>query len=143
LGLTALDAKFAADFSSNNVTIAKGDILPNVPKYTINAAFNYEWALGVNSMAHFNANVAHVSSRRETASQTEPSLPGFVTVGLSAGVKFGSVDLAVFARNLFDERAVIGNSVVGNEISGGALFDQRRLSYLQPRTIGASIQFGF
>lgn len=143
LGMAILDAKFAADFASNNVSIAKGDILPNVPKYTFNAAVNYEWPIGDNSSARINANIAHVSSRRETANQAVAPLPGFLTTGISAGINFGRFELSIFARNLFDKRAVIGNNVVGNEISGGSLFEQRQLSYLRPRTIGASIQFPF
>jgi iron complex outermembrane recepter protein len=143
MGLTVLDAKFAANFNENDVIVNKGDLLPNVPKYTVNAALNYEWSIGTNSTAHFNANVAHISSRRETADQGVAPLPGFVTAGLSAGIDFGKVDISVFARNIFDERALIGNSAVGNEISGGSLFEQRRLSFIQPRTIGASVQFAF
>jgi iron complex outermembrane recepter protein len=143
MGLTVLNAKFAADFNRYGVVVKKGDLLPNVPKYTVNAAMNYEWSIGANSTAHFNANVARISSRRETADQDVPALPGFVTAGLSAGIDFGKIDISVFARNVFDERARIGNSAVGNEIAGGSLFDQSRLSYIQPRTIGASVQFSF
>jgi iron complex outermembrane recepter protein len=143
MGLTVLDAKFAADFDQNDVTVNKGDLLPNVPKYTVNAALNYEWAIGSNSSANFNANVAHVSSRRETADQGVAPLPGFVTAGLSAGIDFGKIGVSIFARNLFDERARVGNSVVGNEIAGGSLFDQSRLSFIQPRTLGASVQLAF
>jgi iron complex outermembrane recepter protein len=143
MGFTVLDAKFAADFKRFGVTVKKGDLVPNVPKYAVNAALNYEWSVGANSSAHFNANVAHVSSRRETADLNIVPLPGFVTAGLSAGIAFGKADLSIFVRNVFDERARIGNSAVGNEIAGGALFDQRRLSYIQPRTVGASVQFAF
>jgi iron complex outermembrane recepter protein len=141
LGMTILDAKYNADFPAQG--IAKGDNLPNVPKYTINTAFNYEWSINDDTMARVNASVAHVSSRRQFASETIAGLPGFVTAGVSAGATFGRFDLSVFARNIFDERAVVGNSPKGVELFNGFPASVNRVSYIQPRTIGASLAYKF
>jgi iron complex outermembrane recepter protein len=141
LGATVLNAKYNADFPAQG--ILKGVSLPNVPEYTVNAAFNYEWGIGGDNMARINANVAHVSSRQQIANDPTSKLPGLITAGLSAGVSFGQFDLSIFARNIFDERAVIGNSPQGLEIVGGKASTVSYVSYMQPRTIGASLQFAF
>jgi iron complex outermembrane recepter protein len=140
-GVTVLDAKFNNSFTAQGIT--KGDSIPEVPKYTLNAAFNYEWLIGGETMARVNANIAHVSSRGQFASQAISALPGFVTAGLSVGATFGKFDLSIFARNIFDERAVIGNSPSGTEISDGIASSVSRVSYIRPRTVGASVQFLF
>jgi hypothetical protein len=44
---------------------------------------------------------------------------------------------------LFDTRALIGNSRVGNEVAGGVFGPINYQSYIQPRTIGASVQVKF
>jgi iron complex outermembrane recepter protein len=141
LGATVLNAKYNADFPAQG--IAKGVSLPNVPEYTVNAAFNYEWEIDGNNMARINANVAHVSSRQQIANDPTSKLPGLITAGLSAGVSFGKFDLSIFTRNIFDERAVIGNTPQGVEITDGKASTVYYVSYIQPRTIGASLQFAF
>jgi iron complex outermembrane recepter protein len=141
LGATVLDAKYNANFPAQG--IAKGALLPNVPKYTINAAFNYEWSIGSDNVARINANVAHVSKRRQIANDLSSGLPDLITAGLSAGITLGAFDLSIFARNIFDERAVIGNTPQGVEVVGGKASSVNSVSYIQPRTIGASLQFAF
>ncbi len=151
IGATILDAKYSASFPEQN--IARGDLLPEVPRYSVNAAFNYEWSIGGNANARIGANVVHVSRRqgRPEFSPDSPSslpdlsssLPGFATAGLSAGIGFGDFDISIFVRNLFDERGLVGNRSAGNEIIDGNSLTLRTLSYTQPRTIGASFQVKF
>lgn len=146
LGLTVLDAKYSRDFvdtTGAGVQIRKGDRLSNVPDITLNAALNYEWSIGSDANARIGANIVHVTKRGQTANELVAPLPGFVNAGLSAGVSFGKFDVSVFARNLFDERARIGDSTVGNEVAGGVFGEVNYQSYLQPRTIGASVQVKF
>jgi iron complex outermembrane recepter protein len=143
LGLTKLNAKFNGNLVTSNRVIATGDRLPDVPDYTVNAAWNYQWSLGGESTARVGANIAHVSKRTQLSPQKIIVLPGFETVGLSAGVSFGKLDISIFARNVFNEKALIGNDLVGNEISNGIAIEQRRLSYNEPQTFGASFQFKF
>jgi iron complex outermembrane recepter protein len=145
-GLTVLNAKFSRDFvdaAGAGLQISKGDRLPNVPDITLNAALNYEWSIGGDANARIGANVVHVTKRTQTANDIVSPLPGFVNAGLSAGVDFGTFDVSLFVRNLFDTRALIGNSRVGNEVAGGVFGPINYQSYLQPRTIGASLQFKF
>jgi iron complex outermembrane recepter protein len=145
-GITVLDAKYSQNYvdpTGSGLAIAKGTRLPNVPDITLNAGLNYEWSIGGDAKARFGANVVHVSKRSQVANETVAQLPGFVNAGLSAGVDFGAFDLSLFARNLFDTRALVGNTRVGNEIAGGALGPLNYQSYLQPRTVGAAVQVKF
>jgi iron complex outermembrane recepter protein len=144
-GLTILNAKYSADFSDPGlgVAIIKGTKLSTIPDVSINAAIGYEWALSDGIQARLNADVSHVSKRLQTADADSRTLPGSVTAGLSAGLSFEAFDVSVFARNIFDERALTGNAFRGFEILNGDAVPQSRLSYSQPRTIGASLSFKF
>jgi iron complex outermembrane recepter protein len=145
-GLTVLNAKYSRDFvdtTGAGLQIRKGDRLTNVPDITLNAALNYEWSIGSGANARIGANIVHVTKRGQTANDRVAPLPGFVNAGLSAGVNFGKFDVSVFARNVFDTRAKVGDSPVGNEVAGGVFGEVNYQSYLQPRTIGASIELKF
>lgn len=73
----------------------------------------------------------------QTTFTFDPELPAYDIVNLRLGVRHGVWDIAVFANNLFDERALL------------ALDRERglraRVGYLvnQPRTIGISTRFDF
>jgi TonB dependent receptor len=109
----------------------------------LNAALNYEWSIGSDANARIGANIVHVTQRSQTANEIVSPLPGFVNAGFSAGVDFGNFDISLFVRNVFDTRALIGNTRFGNEIIDGAVGPFSNQSYLQPRTVGASVQVKF
>jgi iron complex outermembrane recepter protein len=145
-GLTALNAKYSRDFvgtAGTGLLISKGQALPEVPKMSLNAAFNYEWTISGDTKARFGANVAHVSKRSQSVNDVVSPLPGFVNTGLSAGVDFGKFDISLFVRNIFDTRALVSNRRYGSEVVGGIFGPTFSQSYLQPRTIGASVQVKF
>jgi iron complex outermembrane recepter protein len=152
-GITLLNVKFGEDYldAESGIEIKKGDRLSTIPSYGVNAAIGYEWAINDNIKARLNADVSHVSKRAQTqaasvkdsALEIENTLPGSVIAGLSAGLSFDTFDISIFARNIFDERALTSNNVLGTEILDGTAIDQRRFSYSQPRTIGASFSYKF
>jgi iron complex outermembrane recepter protein len=145
-GLTALNPKYSRNFvgtAGTPLSISKGQTLPEVPKMSFNAAFNYEWAISGDTKARFGANVAHVSKRTQTVNDVAAPLPGFTNAGLVAGVDFGKFDISLFVRNIFDKRALVSNRRYGNEVVGGISGQTFTQSYVQPRTIGASIQAKF
>ncbi len=145
-GLTVLNAEYSREFTGppgTGLVIARGTKLPNVPNITLNAGINYEWSIGGDTKARVAANIVHVTRRSQTVNDAVAPLPGFVNAGLSAGVDFGTFDVSIFARNLFDTRALVANRPIGNEIVGGIRSSVNSQSYLQPRTIGAAIQFKF
>jgi iron complex outermembrane recepter protein len=145
-GLTALNAKYSRDFvgtTGTNLLISKGQALPEVPKMSSNAAFNYEWAISSGANARIGANVAYVAKRTQTVNDVVAPLPAFVNAGLSAGIDFGKFDISLFARNIFDKRALLSNRRYGIEVVGGVAGPTFSQSYLQPRTIGASVQVKF
>ncbi len=146
VGITALSAKYAADFndlSGTAIVIKKGDRLPNVPDITLNAALNYAWSIGRDTSARIGANISHVTKRSQSANDKKPLLPGLINAGLSAGINFGNYDISMFVRNVFDSRALVGNFAIGTEIANGTASTLGSLSYIQPRTIGASAQIKF
>jgi iron complex outermembrane recepter protein len=145
-GITVVNAKFSEDYTDPTgfgLEIKKGTRLPNVPNITLNAGLNYEWLVSDDTTARIGANIAHVAKRSQTANGTVSDLPGLVNAGLSAGIEVGKFDISVFVRNLFDSRALVGNTTVGGEVAGGVLGALNNLSYLQPRTVGASVQVKF
>lgn len=145
-GLTALSAKYSRDFvgtAGTDVLISKGQTLPEVPKMSSNAAFTYEWPISSDANARIGANVAYVAKRTQTANDVVAPLPAFVNAGLSAGVEFGKFDFSLFVRNAFDKRALLSNRRYGIEVVGGVAGPTFSQSYLQPRTIGASVQVKF
>jgi iron complex outermembrane recepter protein len=145
-GLTMLNAKYSREFvdtSGAGASITKGDRLPNVPDIALNAALDYSWSMGRNANARIGANIIHVTKRTQVINKDESLLPGLVNAGLLAGINFGKFDVSVFVRNLFDARALIGNFSTANEINGGVRGVVKYQSYIQPRTIGASVQMKF
>jgi iron complex outermembrane recepter protein len=144
-GLTLLNAKYSADYldTDGNVAIAKGTKLSTIPDVSLNAAIGYTWDVSDNIKARINADVSHVSKRLQTQDADKRTLPGSVIAGLSAGLSFDTFDVSIFARNILDERALTGNAFRGYEILDGVGIAQSRLSYSQPRTIGASLSYKF
>ncbi len=121
---------------------AKGERLPNVPKFTAAISADYRMSNGGNLRPTAGATLRFVSDR--TASfDANPSLPqyqlpDYVTVDLRAGLAFGSIELQVFARNLFDDRGQLSAATFLSVIGGPA-----QVTMLQPRTIGISASARF
>jgi iron complex outermembrane receptor protein len=145
--------------------IESGNRLPSVPKFQAALAATYQQPISAGFQGYVTASYQHVGSRftqvgddvpgfgivniNSFAPNTiggpltqntfvfDPELPAYDIVNLRLGVRHGVWDVAVFANNLFDERALL------------ALDRERgllaRVGYLvnQPRTIGVSTRFDF
>jgi iron complex outermembrane recepter protein len=116
----------------------KGERLPGVPDFTATLAADYRlpirsWQSGI------GATVRHVSDRRASfdasASYPQWRLPEYTLVDLRAGFSLGSVDLQLYARNIFDKRGQLSVQTWRDALA--------QVSITQPRTIGilASTQF--
>lgn len=116
---------------------AKGERLPNVPRFT--AALNADYELPVESLQPaVGATLRYVDER--TASfddSTFPQyrLPDYVTVDLRAGVMLGSFNTQLYLRNLVDER--------GQQSAMFTHFGTAHVAIQQPRTIGISVTTHF
>jgi iron complex outermembrane receptor protein len=145
--------------------IEDGNRLPSVPEFQAAAAATYQWQLRTDMLGYLTGTFQYVGSRftqvgddvpgfgivniNSFAPNTiggpltqntfvfDPELPAYDIVNLRLGVRHGVWDVAVFANNLFDERALL------------ALDRERgllaRVGFLvnQPRTIGISTRFDF
>ena len=114
-----------------------GDRLPNAPKWMSSFSASYEWSLGGDWRPYVGAQVRYVGDRN---SEFEHSLiypnyvmPAYVTADLQTGVRCGRYDLQVFARNVSDERAQLGDYYQGVNY----------VAVSRPRTIGVSLSGHF
>jgi outer membrane receptor protein involved in Fe transport len=125
-------------------TSQKGDRLLNVPKYTLSLSLDYSQPVSEGVVAFFTGNYSYVSDvlaeySRASLWQTRPS---YELVNLQMGV--GSEDdrwrVALFADNLFNEHATVGNSF---STTGVDLSTTRALAVNRPRTIGVNVKGAF
>jgi iron complex outermembrane receptor protein len=158
------DSKLGSDVEPVGITgIREGRRLPTVPKFQMAAAATYQWQLNADSLAYVTGTFQHVGSRftqvndedlgtldllsfgantiggplRQSTFTYDPELPSYETVNLRVGVRRAKWDVALYANNLTDERALLS-------------FDRERgtrarIFYLtnQPRTIGVSARINF
>lgn len=120
---------------------AKGERLPNVPRFTAALDFDYRIAeTGIRPTV--GAALRFVSDRRASfdasASFPQYKLPDYATVDLRAGASFGRVDTRIFVRNLFDVRGQL-SALTLLSVLGGPV----QVSMLQPRTVGISASTRF
>jgi len=145
--------------------IREGNRLPSVPRFQMSAAATYQWQVRSDVLGYVTGTYQHVGSRFTQVGDEEPGfgtfsllsfepntiggpltqgsftfnpeLPSYDIVNLRLGVLKGKWDLALFANNITDERALL------------ALDRERgllaRVGYLtnQPRTFGFTARFNF
>jgi iron complex outermembrane receptor protein len=145
--------------------IEEGNRLPTVPEVQVVLAATYQWQVGQGSLAYVTGTYQHTGSRFTQVGDQEagfgtvnllsfapntiggpltastfrfdPELPSYDIVNLRVGLLRGNWDLALYANNLTDERALL------------ALDQERgtraRVGYLtnQPRTFGLTARFNF
>lgn len=127
-----------------------GERLPNVSRWAGNADVGYEWALGTLN-AFVGANYHYQGDRKAEFVPTpagpvtnRATLPSYNTLDLRAGVTKGGWSLNLFAKNVTNERAVLGIAPLANAPSPAAIgLIPYAAGILQPRTIGASISASF
>ncbi len=141
-GGLALSGAFAyqdahLDEADANLGGAKGERLPNVPRFmaTVNADYDFS---GVTLQPTLGATVRYVGERESSFDESQGfpqyQLPEYTAVDLRAGLTFGRVDTQLYVRNATDERGQLS-----------LFFAQfgARVAILQPRTIGISVTTQF
>jgi iron complex outermembrane receptor protein len=145
--------------------IREGNRLPTVPEVQVAAAATYQWQVKAGALAYVTGSYQHIGSRfTQIGDQAQgfgsvnllsfapntiggpltastftfnPELPAYDLLNLRTGVRRGRWDIALYANNLTDERALL------------ALDQERgtraRVGYLtnQPRTFGVSAKFSY
>jgi iron complex outermembrane receptor protein len=145
--------------------IQEGNRLPTVPEVQIAASATYQRPVWQNALAYLTGTYQHIGSRFTqigdqdpafgtvdllsfapntiggplTAStfRFDPELPAYDIVNLRVGVLRGNWDVALFANNLTDERALLAiDQERGTRARVGFLTNQ-------PRTFGFTARFNF
>jgi outer membrane receptor protein involved in Fe transport len=112
----------------------EGDPLPFVADWSWNVAATYEHELGAGLDGFLRGEVNHVGPRWNTfRSQTARAIEmdGYTTLALRAGVRGENWGVAIYGRNLTDERIVL------NAIAG------RYENISSPRVIGIAANYDF
>lgn len=119
---------------------AKGTPLPSAPRHSGTFSFNYERELNAKNTitASLNANYKGKSRMNlPTVGARYPVIPSYWLFNAFVGLEHGPISASLFARNLFDKRAVFA---VNTRITRFAPIDQYE-SVGRPRTIGIEVGY--
>ena len=115
-----------------------GDTVPDTPKFSGSLSADYTQPIGDNMEGFVGASARYVDARNTAFEHSlvlvNAKLPAYTIVDLRAGVRKGSYEVTAFARNLGDDRAVLGGSTGSGETI---------LSIARPRTYGVSLSAKF
>lgn len=128
--------------ADTDLGVAKGERLPNVPRFS--AALSTDYALAAGGVQpRIGATVRYVDDRRasfdRSTSAPQYVIPSYTTADVRAGLTLGSVDLQLYVRNIFDERGQQRLPITGIFPTGGPIL----VSIMQPRTAGLTISTEF
>jgi len=119
---------------------AKGTPLPSAPKHSGTFSLNYERNLSDEDSVSASVNANYKGKTRmnlPTVGARYPTIPSYWLVNAYLGWTHGPVTASVFARNLFDERAV---SSVNTRITPYAPIDLYE-TIGRPRTLGMELAY--
>jgi outer membrane receptor protein involved in Fe transport len=154
IGYAYADAKITRDFCiptgdgffgfiDCGIQGVKGTRLPGAPKHTGSASLDYERELASGDKIGLSVNANYKGSLYTTLPGDglfNPKLDSFWTVGASASWTHGPIQASLFARNLFNERGVLGvNNAPGASLDGLDAITQ----ITRPRTIGIQLRFNW
>lgn len=132
------DSRLAADAPLANGK--DGDRMPFVPKWTASLAADYRFGLAGRS-AWVGGALGYIGERRSdfSGSSDVTNVPSYTTLGLNAGIEFGSVRVTIYGKNLTDERGLnhvntLNQILAPNVVSAGVI---------QPRTYGIDLAYRF
>lgn len=144
-GFGYTDATFTTTPSGTNVMA--GDRIPQVPRVSWTLGADYSWQLFDDKRAFLHADYRYVgdsvsvlNAATDADGKVIPRIrPSYNLVDARGGVGFGAYEVAVFAKNLTNELAVLGDArALAAELPGRA-----RVQISQPRTIGLEVRAKF
>jgi len=139
----------------------KGDPLPYAPKFTLGLNGDYNFALSDSWNGYVGASFRHIGKRSTDyafsypipgvlpALPASPTIPGYNTVDLRAGVNGDNWNISVYVKNLTNKRGIVQASSFQNyvPVAGatnpvtGMLEDNA--SIITPRLMGISVSRSF
>ncbi len=119
--------------------------LGNVPEWSAAAIVDYPFALSDSVEARVGGGYRYVGEQGSALAaqmnvDTSYVRPSYSVLDLNADLTHGAVTYRLFARNVTDERAYTGGSLVTDVFNNPVGID---VSVLQPRTIGVSVDVSF
>jgi iron complex outermembrane recepter protein len=118
--------------------------LPEVPKWSGAITADYSFTAFGGRDAHVGAGWRYVDERQSDVVTLTDNLsyllPAYDVVDLNADVRFDTVTVRVFVKNLTDERAFTGGGTTVDGLNSPIRLD---LYLLQPRTVGLSLDVQF
>lgn len=137
--LAAVDAKLTADAAG--LGAKSGARLPNSARFSGAVGVQVLFDLG-EYPAHVGLVERYVGERNAgfdgSPSQPNYALPAYAVTDLQAGLEFKHLNLALYARNLFDKRAQTSAST-----AAAALGQPVQVVVEQPRTVGVNLTVPF
>jgi outer membrane receptor protein involved in Fe transport len=121
---------------------AKGAPLPSAPRHSGTFSLDYERELGDDDAITASINANYKSKTRmnlPTVGARYPTIPSYWLVNAYVGWTRGPVTASLFARNLFDDRAV---SSINTRITPYAPIDLYE-TVTRPRTVGVELSYSW
>ena len=139
------DAKLSEDFSSLSTAYAQdGDRLPYSSRVSGRLSVKQEFSLASSLQAHMGGSVTYVGDRvgefvpSPALAPQRQEYPAYAQVDLHAGLEYDAWTIGMFAQNVTDKRGVTGGGF-NNQTNYNPFW----FNYIQPRTIGLSLQRTF
>jgi iron complex outermembrane recepter protein len=124
--------------STNSLTAAVGEDVLYTPKYTASLIANYGWHLTSAIGAFVRGDYEYTGQSFGSYVRPAPGAPNpayinpaYSVVNLNTGLNIGHVEIALFAKNLFDDRTILQSPLIDGELQGYTL---------RPLTVGLSLQ---
>ena len=138
LNIGYTDAQFTQTVAG---IVNAGDLLQQIPKWTISASGDYEFAITDSVDMFWRGDIAFVdSSVSRVVDSASPRIrPDYVEVNVRFGVKFDDFEITAFLDNALNENAVYADNRTLAAEAGG----RPRIVRNRPRTIGLEIQKEF
>lgn len=150
LGYGYTDAKITSDFTITDrgatiLSAQDGNLLPYVPKQTLNVGLGYTHPVSssITLDAHAGASYrSDVTTQINSTAAGYQQLGGFTTVDASAGLLFGNrLHARMYANNLTNQAGV---SAAGPVLKSANFYPAYREEYvMRPRTVGVSLTYTF
>lgn len=169
--IAAPGLKLSANASYNDATLTKdapypsngkrGDPLPYAPQFTLGLSGDYDFALGGGWHGYVGASYQYVGERSTDFAfsypiagvlpplPSSPTIPGYHTINLRAGVNRGQWNIDAYVKNLTNQRGIVQASTFQNyvPVAGepnpvtGRMEDNATI--ITPRMFGISVSRNF
>ncbi len=124
--------------------LKNGSRLIDVPEWSASLVIDYEMPLAAHWLAHFGAGYRYVGDQESgTVTVTNNSSyvrPAYRALDMYADLTRGRWSLRAFARNVTDERGLVGG---GAAVNGLNIPYAIEVQTLQPRTVGLALDVSF